>query len=584
MNKDIILKDEIQLLINLISAAFDVDVGIVGEGLNSIAGTKIYFQKIGLIAPEDSHAANVLNSGEGYYINELPCSNQCLICNKRTICPFLTGLYQPVIVGDLVKGVVFFLASNKKQREFFQYKHEQLKEYASLTASLMSKIIEEEQAKLHYAELGLICNSIDEGIIIVNTDKIITFLNSAAQEMLNMKTKECIGQKLDLFFPEIFNGKQVVNYEPVKIADKNRVRNLVVKPVLIDGQLKDYVLIFKKQTNKIIKQIIDPQKNLRPIETQPLDRLIGISKAITRLKAELLKIAQNNSTVLLLGETGTGKELCAQVIHELSPRKRGPFVAVNCGAIPNELLESELFGYEEGAFTGARKTGKAGKFEQANEGTLFLDEIGDLPLILQVKLLRVLEDKNVERLGTCKPRPVNVRVICATNHDLEVQVNKGEFREDLYYRINVVPIHIPPLREHPEDVPSLLDFFLRLCQCAISTSVQECSPELIGLLTAYSWPGNVRELKNLVEYICNMENENTATIKSLPAKIRDKLLFKCGPLKSIKINPDEMEWLRIKEALRLFGDTTEGKKKAARHLGISLATLYRRLKLVQQSM
>lgn len=597
MNKGVVLKNEIQLLTNLISATFGVDVGIVGEGLNSIAGTKIYFQKIGLLAPEDSHAAYVLHSGEGYYIKELSCSDQCLTCKKRIICPFLTGLYQPVIVGDLVKGVIFFLASDNNQRELFLSKYEQLKEYASLTARLMSTIIEKEQTRFHYTDLGPICNSIDEGIIIINTDKIITFINSAAQNMLNLKIKESIGQNLDLFLPAIFpkppcpygaqsmdenlfsHQKPLIHCEPFKIADKKRGLNIIVKSIFIDGQLKDYVLIFKKQISKIITREIDLHKNVCPAETQPLDRIIGISQTITNLKSEISKTAQNNSTVLLLGETGTGKELCAQVIHELSPRKRGPFVAVNCGAIPNDLLESELFGYEEGAFTGARKTGKAGKFEQANQGTIFLDEIGDLPLILQVKLLRVLENKNVEKLGAGNSKPVNVRVICATNQDLDMKIRKGEFREDLYYRINVVPIYIPTLREHHEDIPLLLDYFLRFYQSTISTPVREFSPELIGLLTAYHWPGNTRELKNLVEYICNMENENTATIKSLPAKIKDNLLFKCGTLTPVKISPDELERFKIKEALRLYGNTTEGKREAARYLGISLATLYRKLKL-----
>jgi transcriptional regulator with PAS, ATPase and Fis domain len=577
MNKGVVLKNEIQLLTNLISATFDIDVGIVGEGLNSLAGTKIYYQKIGLLAPEDSHAANVLQSGESYYIKELSCSKQCLSCRKRIICPFLTGLYQPVIVGDLVKGVIFFLASDNNQREIFLSKCEQLKEYASFTARLMSTIIEKEQAKLHYTDLGPICNSIDEGMIIINTDKIIIFLNTAAQKMLNLKMKESIGQKLDLFFPEILPNKPISHYKPVKISDQKRGLNLIVKPIFINGQLKDYVLLVKTQIGKIKNQEIDVHKNIWAAETQSLDRIIGISQTITKLKTELSKISQNSSTVLLLGETGTGKELCAQFIHELSPRKKGPFVAVNCGAIPNDLLESELFGYEEGAFTGARKAGKAGKFEQANQGTIFLDEIGDLPLSLQVKLLRVLENKNVERLGTCKSKPVNVRVICATNQDLEMKIKRGEFREDLYYRINVVPIYIPPLREHPEDIPLLLDYFLCFYQGTISTPVREFSPELICFLTAYHWPGNIRELKNLVEYICNMENDKTATIISLPAKIKDNLL-KFGTPKLIKINPDELERLKIKEALRVLGNTTEGKRQAAHHLGMSLATLYRKLK------
>jgi len=583
LNKSSGLKKEAQRLTNLISATFGVDVGIISGDLNNIAGTETYYQKIGLIAPNDSHAAKVLYTGEGYFVKELKCSQQCLSCSKKKVCPFEIALYQPIRLGNLTKGVVFFMASNRRQKEIFLQKCNQLKQYALSTAKLISALIEKEQREQLYRDLTSIYNSLDEGVIIINPDYTITFLNSSAENMINSKIKEISGQKLETFLPQILPTNLTGYSKPVELFHQKSGLKLTLNPIFIDGQLKEYVLLIKNQTyNKSINHVKTIPEN-RPLgidNTQPLDKIIGISQAITQLKAQISKIAKSDSTILILGETGTGKELCAHAIHELSPRRKGPFVAVNCGAIPNDLLESELFGYEEGAFTGARKTGKPGKFEQANNGTLFLDEIGDLPLHLQVKLLRVLESNKVERLGTCQAKSVNVRIICATNQDLETKIRRDEFREDLYYRINVIPIHLPPLREHPEDIPLLLDFFLHLYQNKTFTNVREFSPELVNILIAYPWPGNIRELRNLVEYICNMETDSTATIKSLPPKIKNYILQN-GP---ININQDELERLKIKEALKMFGNTTEGKRQAARYLGMSLATLYRKLKSCSSSL
>jgi len=578
------LKEEAQRLTNLIAATFRVDVGIISEKLNNISGTNIYYQKIGLAAPSDSHAAKILHTGEGYFITELKSSQQCFSCSKKNVCPFEIALYEPIKIGGLIKGVVFFMASHKKQKEIFLQNLNQLKQYALSTAKLIGTLIEKEQVENLYRGLTSLYNSLEEGVIIINPDHTITFLNSSAENLIKSKTNEVIGQNLETFLPQILPNPPVnlagYNSKPTELLCQKSGLKLTLNPILIDGQLKEYVLLIKNQNHyKSINYVETIPENLSQgiANTQPLDKIIGISHAITQLKTQLIKIANNDSIILILGETGTGKELCAQVIHELSHRRKGPFVAVNCGAIPNDLLESELFGYEEGAFTGARKAGKPGKFEQANNGTLFLDEIGDLPLHLQVKLLRVLESNKVERLGACKAKSVNVRIICATNQDLERKVKNGEFREDLYYRINVIPIYLPPLREHPEDVPLLLDYFLRLYQSKISTPVQKFSHEIVTFLTSYSWPGNIRELKNLVEYICSMETDSIATIKSLPSKMKSYIL-KDG---TININQDEFESLKIKEALRIFGNTTEGKRQAARYLGISLATLYRKLKIFQ---
>ncbi|PIQ95579.1 MAG: hypothetical protein COV67_14120 [Nitrospinae bacterium CG11_big_fil_rev_8_21_14_0_20_56_8] len=233
-------------------------------------------------------------------------------------------------------------------------------------------------------------------------------------------------------------------------------------------------------------------------ETQGMERILGGSRAVQNVVERVRKVAQSNVAVLILGESGTGKELVAQALHYTSPRWRGPFVKVNCAAVPQELLEAEFFGYEKGAFTGAVKT-RRGKFEQAHGGTLFLDEIGDMPLTTQMKILRAIQENEIEHVGGEDPIKIDIRLLAATNKDLEKAVAEGTFREDLFYRLNVVCIPIPPLRERPEDIPILANHFLRLYNEKFKKGIESVSPEGMELLQSYSWPGNIRELENVIQ-------------------------------------------------------------------------------------
>lgn len=277
---------------------------------------------------------------------------------------------------------------------------------------------------------------------------------------------------------------------------------------------------------------------------------------------------------LITGESGTGKELFARAIHMESERNNNPFVAINCAAIPDTLLESELFGYVKGAFTGADPKGKIGKVEFANTGTLFLDEIGDMPLYLQAKLLRVLEQKEIVRLGSNKPIPVDIRIIAATNQNLEKRIREGTFREDLYYRLNVIPFRIPPLRERKEDIRVLTDFFVSKYTALFKKRVIGFESNVWDFLYKYDWPGNVRELENTVEYMINMlDNNGIISIRLLPQKIRVDLN------KNNDLIPlEKMEKDLIKRALDLYGNSVTAKQQAADTLGIGIATLYRKIK------
>ncbi|HHX51123.1 MAG TPA: sigma 54-interacting transcriptional regulator [Clostridia bacterium] len=292
------------------------------------------------------------------------------------------------------------------------------------------------------------------------------------------------------------------------------------------------------------------------------------------LLAKAEKAAKTKSTVLIRGESGTGKELIARGIHAASSRWDGPFVAINCGAIPESLLESELFGYEDGAFTGAKKGGSLGKFELANQGTLFLDEIGDMSLGLQVKILRVLQEGTFVKIGGNKETKVNVRVIAATHRNLEGMVRNNLFRQDLYFRLNVIPLFVPPLRQRKEDIEPLLTYFLDYYNTKLDKNVRGFTPAVIQRLLEYHWPGNVRELQNAVEYAMNMTATDRITLECLP--LFDSSLSYSEISELVPID-DAVESLFIK-AFNTFGRSETGILKVAETLGVSRATVYRKMK------
>lgn len=336
-------------------------------------------------------------------------------------------------------------------------------------------------------------------------------------------------------------------------------------------------------------------------EPLPLDLIKGNSPVLRRLKGMTVAAARTDSTVLILGETGVGKELFAMAVHAESSRRNRPFVAVNCAAIPENLIESELFGYEGGAFTGAKPGGKPGKFELASGGTIFLDEIGDLPTHVQAKLLRILEDRKVERVGGLRQIPVDVRIIAATNRDLAAMVKAHQFREDLFYRLNVIPLVIPPLRYHKDDLEALLGYFLKKTVGSRKTvasgrgnvsgrvsSPKRFSKDALAILYAYDWPGNIREVRNVVEYAVSMAADcDEITPDDLPPYVlgqQQARQWKKAALSEAMESPGvpasltDLEYEAIRAALAKYGTTAAGKKAAADALGISRATLYRRLK------
>ncbi len=430
--------------------------------------------------------------------------------------------------------------------------------------------------------LGLaesILESISDGVFTIDLDWKITYFNSSAERITKISRQEALGTPCC----DVFKSSMCESLCPLK-ETFNLFKPIIGRSGYIVNASGDKVpisvstAILKDEKGNIIggAETFRDLSELETLKTEltsryQVGRLISRSKKMQQLFEILPTISKTPSTVLILGETGTGKELIARTIHDLSPRKNGPFVPINCSALPENLLEAEFFGYKKGAFTGAIKD-KKGKFEVAHQGTLFLDEIGDMPLSIQAKLLRVLQEKSFEPLGSNKRISVDVRIICATNRDLKTLVEEGNFRKDLYYRINVIKIELPPLRERKEDIPLLVENFISHFNKLFNKQIKGISPEALSLLMGYNWPGNIRELENVIERASILCFEDVIEIKHLPEDIVLSSPYEIVDIKSAK---KEMEKEIIISALK---QNNFDPLKTANALGIHKTTLYRKLR------
>lgn len=420
-----------------------------------------------------------------------------------------------------------------------------------------------------------IVNSVSDGLLMLDKDGMVIFINSIGAKILNINAKEAVGKyigSLVEFKPVVIQvletGQGYTDREFV-IKTKRGMLHFVKTAVPLkddNGNLQGVVDVFReiKKVRKLVNQMVGATASFT------FDDIMGQSTAI-RESIRLGKIAANSfSNVLIQGESGTGKELIAQSIHKCSFRSEGPFVAINCGALPRNLVESELFGYEDGAFTGAKHGGRPGKFELAHGGTIFLDEIGDMPLDIQVRLLRVLQEKRIIRVGGQQYIDIDVRIIAATNKDIAQEVQDGNFRLDLYYRLNVLPIIVPPLREREKDILLLAEFFLeKICKQANIT--KKFSSTVLKAFMNYEWPGNVRELENVIERAVNLCDKDVIGVEFLPRVFGEKKIVCQEP----QFNLREIERKTIVTTL----EKTQGNMSmAAKFLGIGRNTLYSKVK------
>ena len=438
-----------------------------------------------------------------------------------------------------------------------------------------------------------ILDRVYSGIIFCDKDSRILFMNRFYASLLKADPEEAVGKHIKTYFPSS-RLPVVLETGQAELGKKCSLRTnlaLLVNrvPIEQDGETVGVVL---QTTFRDFTEINDVMTRLNLLEkevsyykegldsilsaTYSFESIVGGNKRLVEAKKTAEKYARTDSPVLILGATGTGKELFAHAVHRASGRKNRPFVCVNCAAIPRELLESELFGYAPGAFTGAKKGGKAGKIEMAHGGTLFLDEIGDLPLNAQAKLLRVLESRKIERVGGIKAMEVDFRLVAATNKDLREMIHRNEFREDVFYRLNTLTVEIPSLSERTDDIPALIRSFLK----ASGNGHIEVSDSVIEMLEGYFWPGNVRELKNVVMRAVSLIEGRTFEVEHLPMEIV-RFQSDCPDPSSSHIGPLSTELKRyekrvLSQALRLNNGNMS---KTARLLGISRSTLYEKCRL-----
>jgi len=471
----------------------------------------------------------------------------------------------------------------------------QLTGFAKVTLDLTERKRAEELLRRSEARAQLLFESSPDAIIVTDGQGRITQINGQTERIFGYARGELLSQNIELLVPERFRPAHPQHRQ--SYVGQARIRpmgmgldlcarrkdgsefpvDIMLGPIdapegrLVLAVIRD--LTEKKQAEEALRRSEEEKRYLEEelTTTHGFDEIIGESPGLKRVLRQVEQVAPTHATVLILGETGTGKELIARAIHSLSPRHAGAFVRLNCSAIPSGLLESELFGHEKGAFTGAI-TQKIGRLELAHEGTLFLDEIGDLPLELQPKILRALQEKEFERLGSTRTIPVNVRLVAATNRNLARMVEAGQFRSDLYYRLKVFPVQIPPLRERHDDIPILVRFFVNLHARRMNRHIERIGPETMQALERWHWPGNIRELENFIERAVIL-----TTGPTLRAPLSELHLAEEPPA-NVNTNLEDAEREHILRVLKETKGMLSGPQGAAARLGLKRTTLNSRLK------
>ena len=584
------IRKSVQQVAEAISIALGVEVEIVDNKLNILGGTGPYRDQIGQkeeggdVEGEYLYA-RVLRSGVTQYVEDARKDEDYDVTGKGyTVSGELAEICTPIVLDGKIIGIIGLVAFSEEQKRILADKNRNMTDFVEKMADLLAAKADQqetlENVEVSRNEMSTVLETTHEGIFALDQKGYVKHCNNRAATLFDTTKRDLIGRHISKLMPGspaikvLETGRGYTENEEIFKVDGGQHHFIVtVKPFCNGDDIDGVVVSFR--------DITEAQKLVYNFSTRAIkntvDDIIGTSEKIMIAKKQALITARGNSTVLITGESGTGKEMFAKAIHYASSRSDHPFITVNCGAIPENLLESELFGYEKCAFTGASEKGKAGKFELADGGTIFLDEIGDMPLHLQVKILHVLQNMRFERVGGSKSIIVDVRVIAATNKNLEKLIDEGKFREDLYYRLSVIPLSIPPLRERREDIKMLMYHFLRKYNTFMNRKITGFSPAVEDLYLNHDWPGNVRELENAVEYGTNMAFGDTIDIDEVPARIMKKeeeiVKFKNldKPLaEQIKLYEREIITRKLKQH--------NGVKDAvARELGLSRATLYRKL-------
>lgn len=573
------IQPTIQRFARMLASVLQLEVEIVDENLCRVAGTGAYGKFLGRQLSGNSRLLrHVLETKTEKVVTQSRFDPLCEGCDSKENCREKAFLGTPVILQDRCVGVISLIAVTHEQQEHISDNLREFSDYVRhISTIFVSKLLEDQGPGDNISKIfATMIDNMDQGVLVVDDESRVQFVNQTALKTLGVVQNNIIGKPIR-FRPLTFESNFTHGHMQHIVSWDDKSELIIGQLHNIQGRQLFLMAFHQSHTSFSVANAPDEPH---------IEQLVGECRVMRQLKRLISRIAPSPSSVMVVGESGTGKEVVARAIHKLSGRRNKPFIAINCAAIPEQLLESELFGYVKGAFTGASANGKTGLIQAANTGTLFLDEIGDMPLMLQAKLLRAIEAREILPIGASSPIQVDIRIISATNQNLAQFIAEGKFREDLFYRLNVIPITLPPLRERQEDIELLVHYFLHLHTRRLGSVYPGIAPDVVEILRKHRWPGNLRELSNLMEYLVNVVPSGEVINSTLlPPNLLNNGTTEQSDVTEVSeahlslddaggTALEEMEKQMIREALSRHNS----KKQVADELGIGIATLYRKIK------
>ncbi|EPT7609976.1 sigma 54-interacting transcriptional regulator [Escherichia coli] len=573
------IQPTIQRFARMLASVLQLEVEIVDENLCRVAGTGAYGKFLGRQLSGNSRLLrHVLETKTEKVVTQSRFDPLCEGCDSKENCREKAFLGTPVILQDRCVGVISLIAVTHEQQEHISDNLREFSDYVRhISTIFVSKLLEDQGPGDNISKIfATMIDNMDQGVLVVDADNRVQFVNQTALKTLGVVQNNIIGKPVR-FRPLTFESNFTHGHMQHIVSWDDKSELIIGQLHNIQGRQLFLMAFHQSHTSFSVANAPDEPH---------IEQLVGECRVMRQLKRLISRIAPSPSSVMVVDESGTGKEVVARAIHKLSGRRNKPFIAINCAAIPEQLLESELFGYVKGAFTGASANGKTGLIQAANTGTLFLDEIGDMPLMLQAKLLRAIEAREILPIGASSPIQVDIRIISATNQNLAQFIAEGKFREDLFYRLNVIPITLPPLRERQEDIELLVHYFLHLHTRRLGSVYPGIAPDVVEILRKHRWPGNLRELSNLMEYLVNVVPSGEVIDSTLlPPNLLNNGTTEQSDVTEVSeahlslddaggTALEEMEKQMIREALSRHNS----KKEVADELGIGIATLYRKIK------
>ncbi|ENE3277245.1 TPA: sigma-54-dependent transcriptional regulator [Escherichia coli] len=573
------IQPTIQRFARMLASVLQLEVEIVDENLCRVAGTGAYGKFLGRQLSGNSRLLrHVLETKTEKVVTQSRFDPLCEGCDSKENCREKAFLGTPVILQDRCVGVISLIAVTHEQQEHISDNLREFSDYVRhISTIFVSKLLEDQGPGDNISKIfATMIDNMDQGVLVVDDESRVQFVNQTALKTLGVVQNNIIGKPIR-FRPLTFESNFTHGHMQHIVSWDDKSELIIGQLHNIQGRQLFLMAFHQSHTSFSVANAPDEPH---------IEQLVGECRVMRQLKRLISRIAPSPSSVMVVGESGTGKEVVARAIHKLSGRRNKPFIAINCAAILEQLLESELFGYVKGAFTGASANGKTGLIQAANTGTLFLDEIGDMPLMLQAKLLRAIEAREILPIGASSPIQVDIRIISATNQNLAQFIAEGKFREDLFYRLNVIPITLPPLRERQEDIELLVHYFLHLHTRRLGSVYPGIAPDVVEILRKHRWPGNLRELSNLMEYLVNVVPSGEVIDSTLlPPNLLNNGTTEQSDVTEVSeahlslddaggTALEEMEKQMIREALSRHNS----KKQVADELGIGIATLYRKIK------